>query len=25
VPARKVTNLWLTSLEAMEQFAGWLV
>jgi hypothetical protein len=25
VPARKVTNLWLSSLEAMEQFAGWLV
>ncbi len=25
VPARKLTNLWLTSLQALEQFAGWLV
>ena len=25
VPARKLTNLWVSSLEAMEQFAGWLV
>ena len=25
VPARKLTNLWLTSLETLQQFAGWLV
>jgi hypothetical protein len=25
VPARKLTNLWLASLETLEQFAGWLV
>ena len=25
VPARKLTNLWLSSLETLQQFAGWLV
>lgn len=25
LPARKLTNLWVTSLQALEQFAGWLV
>ena len=25
VPARKLTNLWVSSLEAMEQMMGWLV
>jgi hypothetical protein len=25
VPARKVTNLWMSSLQAMEQMVGWLV
>jgi hypothetical protein len=25
VPARKLTNLWVSSLQAMEQFAGWLI
>jgi hypothetical protein len=25
VPARKLTNLWLSSLESLQQFAGWLI
>jgi hypothetical protein len=25
VPARKLTNFWVSSLQAMEQFAGWLI
>ena len=25
VPARKLTNLWISTLESLEQFAGWLV
>jgi hypothetical protein len=25
VPARKVTNLWMSSLEGLEQMVGWLV
>ena len=25
VPARKLANLWLTTLQATSQFAGWLI
>jgi hypothetical protein len=25
VPARKLTNLWLSTLESLQQFAGWLI